>query len=470
VVDQFEKVDLLVVGSGTAGKALAVDQAGAGQRVVLVEREMIGGACVNVACVPTKSLVASARAERIIRRAKDLGILVEGSRIDLELLRQHETSVVEATVAKDIERFKASNVELVIGIAQFVAPRTVEVRLNGHCRLIWGRRVVIDTGSMPVVPDIPGLVAARPWTSHTAITLPALPGHLLVLGGGPVGCEFAQVFAALGTHVTIVERGPHVLIDEDEDIAAAVTEAFHRDGIDVRVREDVEWVERDPDTGVHMRLVDGEDITGDEILVAAGRKPTTELLGLTRAKVLRTDDGYIQVDEHLRTTAKHTWAAGDVAGTPTFTHASLDDYRIIKSCFAGTPRSTRDRLIPYTTFTTPELGRVGLTERQARDAGHDVVVATLPVAEIPRARTMHDTDGLWKAVIDAGTDRILGAALFGPLAGEVITTVHQAMAAGMTYPALRDAIICHPTMSEGLNLLFGLVSAGMNPGRGPARS
>ncbi|MET0133375.1 MAG: FAD-dependent oxidoreductase [Kibdelosporangium sp.] len=452
----MERVDLLVLGSGKAGKTLAIDQAAAGQRVVLVEREMIGGSCVNTAGIPTKSLVASARAERILRRARDLGILVDGARVDLGLLRQHENDVIQAMVAKNRSQFSASGLELVIGIARFVAPRTVEVQLNGHSRVIWGRHVVVDTGSKPIVPDIPGLVAARPWTSNTAIALPALPRHLIVLGGGPVGCELAQVFAALGTHVTIIEHGRHLLTDEDEDIAAAVTEVFQRDGIEVVPRRDVELVERDPENGLLVRLVDGGDIIGDEILVAAGRKPASEHLGLTRAKIHRTDDGYIEVDEHLRTTARNTWAAGDVAGTPTYTHASLDDYRIIKSAFEGIPRSTRDRLIPYTIFITPELGRVGLTERQARDAGRDIVVAKLPVAEIPRAQTMRDTDGLWKAVVEAGTDRILGASLLGPQAGEVITVVHLAMMAGIPYRGLRDAIISHPTMSEGLNLLFSV--------------
>jgi pyruvate/2-oxoglutarate dehydrogenase complex dihydrolipoamide dehydrogenase (E3) component len=310
-----------------------------------------------------------------------------------------------------------------------------------------------------VVPaDIPGLVGARPWTSNQLITLPKLPEHLIVLGGGFTGCEFAQMFAAFGSRVTIVERYPRLLGREDEDVAAAVTEVFTRDGIDVRTNEDVEWVERDPEAGVRVRLVDGGEVVGDEVLVAMGRKPVTERLGLPRAKVERTEEGYIRVDEHLRTTAKHTWAAGDVAGTPQFTHASLDDYRIIKSCFVGTPRSTRDRLIPYTVFTTPELGRVGLTERQAGEAWHDVVVATLAVAQIPRARTMRDTDGLWKAVVEAGTRRILGVSLLGPEAGEAISTVQVAMTAGVPYTGLRDAVICHPTMTEGLNILVAAVN------------
>ncbi|GAB3887755.1 mercuric reductase [Kibdelosporangium lantanae] len=454
-IEYIEKVDLLVVGCGVAGKALALDRAASGARVVLVERDTPGGSCDNVSCAPTKSLVASARAARAVRRAEDLGVLTEGTRIDLDLVRQHENSVVRAMVARTRDRLSAANVDVVRGIARFVAPRTVQVRLNGDSRTIRGHHTVIDTGSVPTVPDVPGLVAARPWTSDTAITLPGLPERLIVLGGGQTGCEFAQVFAALGTDVTIVEHGPRLLAGEDDDIAAALTGVFEKDGITVRTRVEVESVERDPGGAILVRLVDGDDLPADEILVATGRRPATEHLGLRAAKVARTDDGFVKVDEHLRTTAKRTWAAGDVAGTPMYTHAALDDHRIIKSDLDSTPRGTRDRLIPYTVFTTPELGRVGLTEQQARAAGHEIEVRTLAGPEIPRARIEHETGGHWKAVVETGTQRILGVSILGPMAGEVVTTVHLAMLAGIPAPGLRDAIIPHPTMSEGLNLLFG---------------
>jgi pyruvate/2-oxoglutarate dehydrogenase complex dihydrolipoamide dehydrogenase (E3) component len=274
-----------------------------------------------------------------------------------------------------------------------------------------------------------------------------------------VGVEFAQMFATFGSRVTIIENGPHLLPREDEDVAEAVTELFIRDGITVRTHEEVEWVDRDPETCVHVKLVDGDELVADEILVALGREPVTAELDLHAAKVRVTDEGFIEVDEYLRTSAKRTWAAGDGASTPQFTHASLDDYRIIKSGLSGTPRrSTLDRLIPYTVFITPELGRVGLTEQLARGAGHDVVVATLPVAQVPRARTMRETDGFWKAVIDAGTGEILGAALLGPEAGETISTIQRAMESDLPYMELRDAIISHPTMTEGLNLLFANVN------------
>jgi pyruvate/2-oxoglutarate dehydrogenase complex dihydrolipoamide dehydrogenase (E3) component len=269
------------------------------------------------------------------------------------------------------------------------------------------------------------------------------------------------MFATFGSRVTIVENGPHLLTREDEDVAEAITELFMRDGIIVRAREDMEWVDRDPETGEHVKLVDGDELVADEILVALGREPVTAELDLHAAKVKVTEEGFIEVDEYPRTSAKRAWAAGDVAGTPQFTHALLDDYRIIKSGLSGTPRrSTLDRLIPYTVFITPELGRVGLTEQLARGAGHDVVVATLPVAQIPRARTMRETDGFWKAVVDAGTRKILGAALLGPEAGETVSTIQRAMESELPYTELRDAIISHPTMTEGLNLLFANLNVG----------
>jgi pyruvate/2-oxoglutarate dehydrogenase complex dihydrolipoamide dehydrogenase (E3) component len=448
-------VDLLVIGSGKAGKTLAVDQAKAGRRVALVERKMIGGTCINVACIPTKSLVASARMIRMARRALDYGLVVEHAGVDVDRLREHKSGVVDGMVELNLKQFQDAGVDLVMGTARFTAKRTVEVELaDGGTREIRGETVVVNTGSRPVVPDIPGLRGAHAWTSNTLVGVPEIPERFIVLGGGYVGCECAQMFSAFCSQVTLVTRSSCLLPNEDEDVSAAVRGFFERDGIDVRTSEDVEWVSREDDTSVLVKLVDGAALPADEVLVAMGRQPVTDRLNLPAGKIRTDDDGFIEVDEHLRTTAKNTWAAGDVARTPMFTHASLDDYRVIKSCLEGTPRSTRDRLIPYTVFVTPELARVGLTERQAREGGREVAVATMPVDRIPRARTMRDTDGFWKAVVDVESHRILGAALLGPEAGEAISTVQMAMVTGTPYPGLRDAIITHPTITEGFNLLF----------------
>ncbi|GAA2190946.1 dihydrolipoyl dehydrogenase family protein [Micromonospora lupini] len=455
MTDQAEDYDLLVVGGGKAGKTLSMDVARSGRRVAMVERGMIGGSCINVACIPTKALVTSARAARQLRHAAALGLVVEGGRVDVDLLRAHKQDVVEGMVAANRQQFLDSGLHLVIGEARFVAARTVRVSLaDGGERLLRGDDVVINTGTRPYLPSVPGMTEAGVLTSDDLLRLDRLPARLVVLGGGTVGVEFAQMFASFGSAVTVIEGGPQLLTREDPDIGDAMMRVFLDDGIDVRVGVTVARVDRDADGTARITLDDGSVVTGDEVLVAAGRAPVTDGLGLDTAGVRISDRGFVVVDEYLRTSAERTWAAGDVAGSPQFTHASLDDYRIIRANLAGERRSTAGRLIPYTVFTTPELARVGLSESDARRAGYDVEVAQLPVAAIPRARTLRQTQGMWKAVIDARTDQILGAALLGPEAGEVITSVQLAMLASMPWTALRDAVITHPTMAEGLNLLF----------------
>ncbi|GGO27051.1 dihydrolipoyl dehydrogenase family protein [Micromonospora parathelypteridis] len=455
MTDRPEEFDLLVVGGGKAGKTLSMDVARSGQRVAMVERGMIGGSCINVACIPTKALVTSARAARHLRGASTLGLAVEGGRVDVDLLRAHKQDVVEGMVAANRQQFLDSGLHLVLGQARFVGPRTVRVSLaDGGERLLRGADVVINTGTRPHLPAVPGMAEAGVLTSETLLHLDRLPARLVVLGGGTVGVEFAQMFASFGSTVTLIEGGPRLLTREDPDVSDAVMRVFLDDGIDVRVGVAVARIDRDVAGTVRVTLDDGSLVTGDDVLVAVGREPVTDGLGLDAAGVRLSERGFVVVDEHLRTSAERTWAAGDVAGSPQFTHVALDDYRIIRVNLAGGQRSTADRLIPYTVFTTPELARVGLTETEARRAGHDIQVAHLPVAAIPRARTLRQTEGMWKAVVDAGTDRILGAALLGAEAGEVITSVQLAMLAGMPWTALRDAVITHPTMTEGLNLLF----------------
>ncbi|WP_055589289.1 dihydrolipoyl dehydrogenase family protein [Streptacidiphilus griseoplanus] len=453
--DPVEEYDLLVVGGGKAGKTLAMDWAKAGRRVAMVERRMIGGTCINVACIPTKALVTSARAVRILERAQQLGLVAGEPKVEVELLRAHKTGVVDGMVAGNYRQFLDSGMDLVLGEARFVAERTVEVTLNaGGSRRIRGAEVVINTGTRPRVPGIPGLFGAGVLTSDTLLELERLPERLTVVGGGVVGLEFAHMFAAFGSRVTLIESGDRLLPREDEDIAKAVTDLLAADGVEVVTGSAVASLERAANGEVTTTLADGTRLTGDDVLVAVGRTPVTAELDLESAGVATDPAGFVVVDDHLSTSAPHTWAAGDVAGSRQFTHVSLDDYRILKANLAGGSRSTRDRLIPYTVFLTPELARVGLTEAQARAAGHRVRVAKLPVAAIPRARTVRETAGLFKAVVDAETDRILGVSLLGPEAGEVVTIVQTAMLADLPYTALRDMIITHPTMGEALNLLF----------------
>lgn len=467
----IDDVELLVVGGGKAGKTLAMEWAKAGRRVALVERGWIGGGCINVACIPTKALVTSARALRTARRARELGFVVGQlpgdepgdlphavAAVDVDLLREHKAGVVAEMVASQRGLFQDSGLDLVIGEAVFTGPRTVEVTApDGSRRTLRGDRVVINTGTRPLVPDLDGLSDVPYLTSETLLELTTLPSQLVVLGGGVVAVEMAQMFAVFGSQVTVLERGPHLLSRLDPAVSDAVAGALRADGVDVRLDSSVRSVTRTdlPDgEGVVVHLADGSQITGDALLVATGREPATATLGLAAAGVELTDRGFVATDEFLHTTAPQTWAAGDVAGTQQLTHASYDDYRVLRANLAGGSVSTAGRVIPSAVFIDPELAMIGMSRAQAEAAGHTVKVARMPVAKIPRAHTLRETAGVWTAVVDAETDLVLGVTLFGALASESLSTAQMAMTAGLPYTALRDAIIIHPTMTEGFTLLF----------------
>ena len=452
----LEDVDLLVIGGGKAGKSLAMDRAKAGWTVAMVERDKIGGTCINVACIPTKALVGSARTVLTARNAEVMGVeLEEEPLVSLDGLRQHRSSVVDGMVAAHKKMFADSGMDFILGTARFIGPRTAEIETHGgDIRLLRGTDVVINTGTTPAIPDLPGITESRPWTSETILKLERLPSRLLILGGGYVGCEFASMFALFGSQVIMLQGRSQLLPREDPDVAAEVAEILVDQGVEVRLNARATAVRRNGNGEVTVILEDGTQVVGDELLVATGRSPVTADLGLAAAGVEITDRGFIQVDDHLRTSADHVWAAGDVAGSPQFTHASWNDFRILKANLDHSDAATRGRIVPYTVFITPELARVGIAETQARAQGHRVAVGKISVSAIPRAKTLHDTTGTWKAVVDADTDLILGAALLGHNAGEVISTLQMAMLGGLRYQQVRDAVLTHPTMGEGLNLLF----------------
>jgi probable pyridine nucleotide-disulfide oxidoreductase len=452
----LEDVDLLVIGGGKAGKSLAMDRAKAGWTVAMVERDKIGGTCINVACIPTKALVGSARTVLTARNAEVMGVeLEEEPLVSLDGLRQHRSSVVDGMVAAHKKMFADSGMDFILGTARFIGPRTAEIETHGgDIRLLRGTDVVINTGTAPAIPDLPGITESRPWTSETILKLERLPSRLLILGGGYVGCEFASMYALFGSQVIMLQGRSQLLPREDPDVAAEVAEILVDQGVEVRLNARATAVRRNGNGEVTVILEDGTQVVGDELLVATGRSPVTADLGLAAAGVEITDRGFIQVDDHLRTSADHVWAAGDVAGSPQFTHASWNDFRILKANLDHSDAATRGRIVPYTVFITPELARVGIAETQARAQGHRVAVGKISVSAIPRAKTLHDTTGTWKAVVDADTDLILGAALLGHNAGEVISTLQMAMLGGLRYQQVRDAVLTHPTMGEGLNLLF----------------
>ena len=460
-----EDVDLLVVGGGKAGKSLAMLRAKKGDRVVMVERDKVGGTCINVACIPTKTLISAARVLHDVQGAGTHGVTLpeadggtaalERARIDLAALRARKEGVVGAMVAAHETMFPASGMDFVKGTARFVAERTVEITLtDGSTRRVRGARVLINTGTTPSVPAIEGLGGVPYWTSEDLLALPELPSRLVVLGGGVIGVEMASLMGLLGVPVTLLHAGEHVLDREDADVAAEVTAGLEALGVTVLTGARATRVGASEDGGVVVSAQDGREAPGSHLLVALGRTPVTANLGLEAAGVETTGRGFIKVDDHLRTSAEGVYAAGDVAGSPQFTHASWNDFRILRDLLAGKEASTSGRLVPWAVFTTPELGHVGLTEAQARAAGHEVRVARTPTAAVPRAKTLGRTEGFYKVMVDAESEKILGAAIIGPEASEVVTSVQMAMLGGLTWRQVRDAVITHPTMGEGLNIVL----------------
>ncbi len=454
-----EHFEFAVVGGGKSGKTLAAKMATAGHRVVMVEKGMIGGSCINVACIPTKTMVKSAKVAELARRATEFGIRVGFDRADVAGVRNHKETVVAGMVGRNQTNFDRSGMTLLIGAARFTGPRTLEVRLHdGSRRDVTADKVFVNTGTRPSLPPMPGLVEAQPLNSETVQELDRLPERLIILGGGYIGCEFAQMFRRYGSKVIVIERSESFLPREDADVAEEVLSIFREDGIDVRLGASVQNIEGTSGQSVRVRLSAPSGVQvveGTDLLAALGRTPNTNDLNVAAAGIELDDRGFIKVNERLETTASGVWALGDVNGGPQFTHASLDDYRIVAANLSGGSRSTVDRVVPYTLFIDPELGRVGMTETEARGQGRSVRVARLPASAIPRAVTTGETRGYLKAVVDADTDQILGVAILAAEGGEVMSVVQTAMRAGLPSAALRDMIFAHPTMAEGLNDLFG---------------
>jgi pyruvate/2-oxoglutarate dehydrogenase complex dihydrolipoamide dehydrogenase (E3) component len=457
-VSAAERVENVILGGGAAGKLISWDLARAGQRTLVIERGLIGGSCPNIACLPSKNVIHSAKVAHLLRHAAEFGLRSGPATTDMVGVRQRKRAMVDDLVAIHRTRFAANGLEFVLGEGRFVAPMTIEVRLaGGRTRRVEGDRIFMDLGTHATVPDIPGLAAAGPLTHIEALELDRLPAHLIVLGGGYVGVELAQAFRRFGSEVTVVQHGPQLLAREDPDIAEALRTIFVEEGIHVALQGEPIVVEGRSGEQVRLRVAthDGERvIRGSDLLVAAGRTPNTYGIGLEIAGVELDPAGYVKVNERLETTASGVWAMGECAGSPQFTHVAEHDFRIVRDNLAGQDRTTRDRLIPYCVFTDPELARVGLNETEAKRQGIEARVARLPMAAVFRAQTIGETRGFMKALIDPHSERILGFAMVGPEAGEVVAVVQMAMLAGLRYPELRDALLTHPTMAEGLSGLF----------------
>jgi pyruvate/2-oxoglutarate dehydrogenase complex dihydrolipoamide dehydrogenase (E3) component len=462
-MSQPEQYEVLILGSGEGGKFLAWHLARSGRRTAVVERRWIGGSCPNINCLPSKNEIWSAKVADLLHHSRQFGVVPGSLAIDMAQVRQRKRDMVEGLIAMHLDRYRASGAELILSAGRFVAPKTLEVQLNdGGTRVLAGGRVFLNVGTHATIPPIPGLADAGPLTNIELLELDRLPEHLVVLGGGYVGLEFAQAYRRFGSRVTVVEHGQQLLGREDPDIAEEIQRLLGAEAIEVVLGADVLGVEGRSGEGVRlrMRLAGGErTIAGSDILVATGRTPNTAGIGLDVAGVELTPRGYIKVNDRLETSAADVWALGECAGSPQFTHVSFDDFRTIRDNLAGGNRSTRDRLIPYCLFTDPPLARVGLSEGEARQRRIAVRVATLPMSAVLRTRTIGETAGFMKVLVEAAGDRILGFTMIGPEAGEVMAVVQTAMLGGLPYTVLRDAILAHPTMAEGLNALFATLPA-----------
>ncbi len=455
--------EILVIGSGEAGKHLTWNLAQAGHRTAVVERKYIGGSCPNIACLPSKNVIRSAKANWFARHGVEYGIQTGPVSTEMKGVFNRKRKMVESEVQFHLDRFKATGAELIRGEARFVSPKTVEVHLNeGGRRIIVRERVFLDLGSRSTIPDIPGLAAAKPMTHVEALELDRLPEHVIVLGGGYVGLELAQALRRFGSAVTVIERGSQIAAAEDPDVAQALLENFASEGIKVLLETRVSEVEGFSGQKVRIRAENSEGeklIEGTDLLVATGRTPNTQGIGLEAAGVELDARGYIKVNERLETTAASVWAMGDCAGSPQFTHVAYDDFRVVRDNLNGGTRTTRERLVPFCMFTDPELSRVGLNESEAKKRRITYRLAKIPMVGVLRAVVIGETSGFVKMLVDAESDRILGFTAFGAEASEMMAAVQTAMLGGLPYTVLRDAIFTHPTAAEGLVYLLASVPA-----------
>src|SRR5580698_3641610 len=462
-MSQVEHFDTLILGSGQGGKLLAWHLGRSGQRVAVVERQWVGGSCPAVACLPSKNEIWSARVAHLTRNAAQFGMTTGPVSVDMAKVRERKRGMIEREAAFHVQAYASSGAKLIMGSGRFVKPKTIEVQLNGGgTRTLSGEQVVVNVGTHAAIPDVPGLQAAAPLTHIGALELDYAPAHLVVLGGGYIGIEMAQAYRRFGSRVTIVEHGSQLMVREDADVSEEILRVLRAEGITVIL--DAEAVKVEGVSGksvrVALRTPSGEQaVEGTDILVAVGRVPNTAGIGLEEAGIELDDRGYIRVNERLQSVAPGVWAIGEAAGSPQFTHVSVDDFRIVRDNLAGGKRKTSDRLVPYTMFTDPPLAHVGLNEREAHRKGVAVRVGKLPMSNVLRTQATDETQGFMKVLVGADHDHILGFTMIGSEAGEVMAAMQTAMLAELPYQKLRDAVITHLTFAEGLGPLLSNVPA-----------
>jgi len=453
-----EEYDLVILGGGTGSTIAAWTFAGQGQRVAAIDRKYVGGSCPNIACLPSKNVIHSAKVASYLRRSEEFGIARKDFTVDMSAVRERKRRMVSGWNKVYLDNYKKTGAEFILGFGRFIAPKTVEVTLqNGTVRQLHGTNVIVNTGTRAALEPVPGLADAQPLTHIEALELDEVPAHLFVIGGGYIGLELSQTMRRFGSKVTIIDRNDRLMHREDDDVTEALRSLFEDEGVDIVLNARVKGVSGR--SGKSVRIVIEQKgvekiLDGTHLLVAAGRAPNTDGLGLELAGVELTDRGYIKVNERLQTTAPGVWAIGEVAGSPQFTHVSVDDFRVVHDSITGGKRVTTGRLVPFCLFTDPEFARVGLSEKEAKEQGIAYRLFKIPMASVMRASTLSETRGFLKALVETDSDRMLGFTGFGVGAGEILSSVQIAMVAGLAYTALRDAILTHPTLVEGLVPLF----------------
>ena len=454
----IEEYDLVILGSGGGAKLLAWTFAARGQRVAAIERKYVGGSCPNIACLPSKNVIHTAQIAHYLRNSENYGVVTSGFAVKMPTVRERKRRMVQGLVDTHLELYRKSGAELIMAQGRFTAPRTIEATLiDGSKRFLRGKNVVIGIGTHAAIDSTPGLREANPLTHVEALELDVVPEHLIILGAGYVGLEFAQAMRRFGSNVTIVDRNERLLHREDHDVTDGLQSLFEDEGIELLLNSKVKSVSGISGQAVRVSILRaGKELAleGSHLLVAMGRTANTRDIGLEYAGVELTDRGFIKVNERLETTAEGVWAVGEVAGSPQFTHISEDDFRVVRDNMLGGNHVTTSRQVPFCLFTDPEFARIGLSENEAKEAGIAYRLFKVPMAAVLRARSLMETRGFLKCLVERNSDRILGFTAFGVGAGEIMGCVQIAMLGGLPYTMLREAVLAHPTIPEGLVSLF----------------
>ena len=451
----MEDFDAIIIGSGQGGNPFAEALIAAGKKTAMIERQDVGGTCINRGCSPTKTMVASARVAYMAGRGADYGVHTGPVTIDMGRVRERKRAIVSRFRQSREKRLEKVQADLIRGEASFTGQRQLRVALNGGGeRLLRAPQIFIDTGTRSARPAIAGLDTVSYLDNDSIMELDHVPEHLMILGGGYIGVEFGQMFRRFGSRVTVIQSGHQLLREEDADVAAEVLKILREDGIEILLNARAQEVK----PGIAVKVaVEGktQTVEGSHLLLATGRVPNTDALKPAAGGVETDERGFILVNDRLETSAPGVYAIGDVKGGPAFTHISYDDYRILKAnLLDGGQRSVRDRMVPFAVFMDPQLGRVGMTETEAKKIGRKIRVARMPMTSVARALEVDETRGFMKVIVDAETEEILGATVLGLEGGEVMSVLQMAMMGHLKWTVLHDAVLAHPTLAESINNLF----------------